>query len=157
MNRGLAMLLHLALSASLAFYGYGAMAGAHRSGATFSMVICSDGVGKTIEIGPDGKPVDPSDAWCACLDCGVATVSALPPAPGGAPSCRSASRRARGGFRRGPRNEPGNFVRPMPRGPPGRALGTSHARGIHARMTLPAGSTQDRDPSDMRRCGRSSK
>lgn len=138
------------LSVSLALYAHGAMAGSHPTGPTFSMVICSDGVGKTIEVDLDGKPVDPSDECCACLDCGVATVAGPPP-PAGSESPRTFSPLTPGEIRQDARGSPEPFSRPMPRAPPVAADGPIAAPEFEAWTTAQTETAPDSDPKGVKR------
>jgi hypothetical protein len=138
------------LSVSLALYAHGAMAGSHPTGPTFSMVICSDGVGKTVEVDLDGKPVDPSDECCACLDCGMATVAAPPPATGSR-SPRTFSPLTPGEIRQESRRSPEPFSRPMPRAPPVAADGPKVAPEFKACMTAQTETAPESDPKGVKR------
>ena len=137
------------LSVSLALYAHGAMAGSHPTGPTFSMVICSDGVGKTIEVDLDGKPVDPSDECCACLDCGVATVAAPPP-PAEMELPRVFSPLTTGESHEVARGSPEPFSRPMPRAPPVASNETIAAPDFEAWMTTQADTAPDFNPKVVR-------
>lgn len=67
----------LMLCLSLAFYGSTGMA--HGAGnAAFSMVICADGVAKTVSFDADGNPVEQTQACHECQTC-CQIVGALGP------------------------------------------------------------------------------
>lgn len=135
MTRCLASILGYLLSACLALYAPGGMAGSIPSGATFSMVICSDGVARTIEVGLDGMPVPESDQCGACLDCCSAAFEALPSID----AASSPRLLASGSSGRSPAADPTRpetHLRPMPRGPPAVAGRPMLAPGLPARSAV---------------------
>ncbi len=137
MSRHILLMVSILLGASLAFYGNGAVAGAHLSGTTFSMVICSDGIAQTIEVALDGNPVQPIDDCGDCLSCGVAFVNAVLP-----PSKTSSLRN----FEETPHSEVGQDAptapednkRPKPRAPPARTGGPDSTPISAVRSTVRA-------------------
>lgn len=63
-----ALLFRIVLTACLALYGSFGIAKAG-SNTAYSMVICADGVTKTVLFGADGVPVDPVQRCADCLSC----------------------------------------------------------------------------------------
>lgn len=73
MRNAFSLLQSLVLVACLAIYGPANMAQAGSGGAVFSMVICTNGVSKIVQMGADGVPVNPAKTCPDCLFCCNAT------------------------------------------------------------------------------------
>jgi hypothetical protein len=110
------LLCGLMLSVCLSLYGPSGMAKASE-GVEFSMVICADGVAKTVVFDADGNPVEPAQNCPECLRC-CQVIGALDAGiSSGTPSCSQLAIGVDCPLAQNPILNKRNIF-PAPRGPP---------------------------------------